>query len=152
MKQVWRICWNVRISGIRKNASARSSPRCRRTAVINSITIPSTACFALRGLLGKGLAFPYDFGFIPSTLGMDGDPLDVVVLMDEPAHVGCLLDVRIIGLIEPLQAEDGKRITNDRLVGVTLYSYSHENLRSINEVSTCSRQKSLNILSTAVQE
>jgi hypothetical protein len=52
---------------------------------------PSTGLFMLGGLLPEGMAFPCDFGFIPGTLGDDGDPLDVIVLMDAPAHVGCLL-------------------------------------------------------------
>ena len=92
--------------------------------------------FTLGGLLPEGLAFPFDFGFIPSTLGEDGDPLDVMVLMDEPAHVGCLLDVRIVGVIEATQSEKRKRTTNNRLVGVAVHSYSHENIESINDVST----------------
>jgi inorganic pyrophosphatase len=50
--------------------------------------------FLLGGLLPEGMMFPFDFGFIPSTLGGDGDPLDIMVLMDAPAHVGCLMDVR----------------------------------------------------------
>jgi len=50
--------------------------------------------FSLGGLLPEGMAFPFDFGFIPCTQGDDGDPLDIMILMDEPAHVGCLLDVR----------------------------------------------------------
>ena len=53
----------------------------------------------LGGLLPEGMMFPFDFGFIPSTLGEDGDPLDILVLMDAPAHVGCLIEVRIIGII-----------------------------------------------------
>ena len=61
---------------------------------------PQFEIFKLGGLLPEGLAFPYDFGFIPSTLGDDGDPMDVMVLMDEPAHVGCLVDVRLIGVME----------------------------------------------------
>src|SRR3984893_11401569 len=68
---------------------------------------PEFEMFTLGGLLPEGLAFPYDFGFIPSTLGDDGDPLDVMVVMDEPAHVGCLLDVRLVGVIEAEQTEDG---------------------------------------------
>src|SRR5207248_7258149 len=80
--------------------------------------------FSLGGLLPEGLSFPYDFGFIPSTRSDDGDPLDVMVLMDEPAHVGCLLDVRIIGVIEATQIEDGKQTINNRLVGVAYHSYS----------------------------
>src|SRR5215813_5255093 len=60
---------------------------------------PDSNLFQLAGLLPEGMMFPFDFGFIPSTLGEDGDPLDIMVLMDAPAHVGCLLDVRIIGVI-----------------------------------------------------
>lgn len=92
--------------------------------------------FALGGLLGEGLAFPFDFGFIPSTRGDDGDPLDVMVLMDEPAHVGCLLDVRIIGVIEAEQIQDGKKpVSNDRLVAVAVHSYSHENITELKQVN-----------------
>ena len=50
----------------------------------------------------------FDFGFSPSTLAEDGDPLDILVLMDAPAHVGCLIEVRIIGIINAKQSEDGK--------------------------------------------
>jgi len=59
--------------------------------------------FKLAGLLPEGMMFPFDFGFIPATLGGDGDPLDVMVLMDEPAHVGCLVDIRVIGVIQAIQ-------------------------------------------------
>jgi inorganic pyrophosphatase len=60
----------------------------------------------LDGLLPEGMMFPFDFGFIPSTLGEDGDPVDILVLMDAPAHVGCLIEVRITGIIT---AADGRR-------------------------------------------
>src|ERR1700692_1329454 len=76
---------------------------------------PESSLFMLGGLLPEGMMFPFDFGFIPSTLGGDGDPLDVMVIMDEPAHVGCLLDIRIIGVIEAKQTEKGETETNDRL-------------------------------------
>src|ERR1044071_9297755 len=77
--------------------------------------------FMLGGLLPEGMMFPFDFGFIPSTLGADGDPLDILVLMDAPAHVGCLIDVRIIGIINAVQSEDGKTESNDRLLGVAMH-------------------------------
>ncbi len=60
-----------------------------------------TGLFKLGGLLPEGMMFPFDFGFIPSTLAPDGDPVDILVLMDAPAHVGCLLDVRVIGVRLP---------------------------------------------------
>lgn len=96
---------------------------------------PDSGLFALGGLLPEGMMFPFDFGFIPSTLGSDGDPLDIMVLMDAPTHVGCLLDVRIIGMIEARQTQDGKTETNDRLLGVAVHSYTHEDLKSIDDVS-----------------
>ena len=46
---------------------------------------PKQRVFKVKCLLPKGMAFPYDFGFIPSTLGDDGDPLDVLVLMEAGA-------------------------------------------------------------------
>jgi inorganic pyrophosphatase len=96
---------------------------------------PKSGLFKLGGLLPEGMTFPFDFGFVPSTLGDDGDPLDVMVLMDAPAHVGCLMDVRIIGVIEAKQTEGKKTEKNDRLLGVAVHSYNHEGLHNIDSVS-----------------
>ena len=96
---------------------------------------PGSNLFKLGGLLPEGMMFPFDFGFIPSTLGDDGDPVDVMVLMDAPAHAGCLIDVRIIGIIEAKQTQDGKTESNDRLLAVAVHSYEHEDLETIDEVS-----------------
>jgi len=75
--------------------------------------------FKLGGVLPSGASFPFDFGFVPSTVGGDGDPLDVLVLMDEPAFTGCLVRVRLVGVVEAEQTErDGETTRNDRLIGV----------------------------------
>lgn len=95
---------------------------------------PDSNLFLLAGLLPEGMSFPYDFGFLPSTVGDDGDPLDVMVLMDSAAHVGCLMDIRIIGIIEAEQTQDGKTKENNRLLGVAVHSYTHERLTSIEQV------------------
>ena len=44
-------------------------------------------------LLPEGMMFPFDFGFLPSTLGEDGDPLDIMVMLEAPAPMGCLIEV-----------------------------------------------------------
>ena len=62
----------------------------------------------------------------------------MMVLMEEPAHVGCLLDVRLIGVIEAKQIENGKSTVNNRLIAVSVHSYAHEKLKSLSDV-----QKSL---------
>ena len=52
---------------------------------------PDDQVFVLKKVLPTGMAFPYDFGFVPSTRAEDRDPVDVLVLMDEPAFAGCVL-------------------------------------------------------------
>jgi inorganic pyrophosphatase len=92
--------------------------------------------FALGGVLPAGAVFPFDFGYIPATRGEDGDPLDVLILMDEPAFVGCLVPARLIGVIEAEQTErDGKRERNDRLIAVATNSHNHHDVRSLKDVS-----------------
>ena len=92
--------------------------------------------FKLGGVLPAGAVFPFDFGFVPSTLGGDGDPLDVLVLMDEPAFAGCLVAVRLIGVIEAEQTErDGETMRNDRLIGVAAKAHNHRHVRSLDELS-----------------
>ena len=95
---------------------------------------PKLQVFALSAVLPVGASFPFDFGFVPRTLGEDGDPLDVLMLMDEPAFPGCMLQARLIGVIEAKQTEDGKTIRNDRLIGVATESHLHRRLRSLKEV------------------
>jgi inorganic pyrophosphatase len=97
---------------------------------------PKSGLFKLHGLLPEGMLFPFDFGFIPATLGGDGDPLDVMVLMDAPAHVGCLVDIRIVGVIAARQTEGERTERNDRLLGVAVHSYQHEDITTIKDVST----------------
>lgn len=92
--------------------------------------------FKLGGVLAVGLFFPFDFGYIPQTLGGDGDPLDVLVLMDEPAFVGCLIPSRLIGVIAAEQTEDRKTETNDRLVAVASNSRVHKDIKSINDLNS----------------
>src|SRR5436190_6640997 len=62
--------------------------------------------FRLGSVLPAGSTFPYDFGFVPGTKAADGDPLDVLLLMDEPAFPGCLITARILGVIEAEQGEN----------------------------------------------
>jgi inorganic pyrophosphatase len=74
--------------------------------------------FALKKVLPAGMAFPYDFGFVPSTVAEDGDPVDVLVLMDEPGAVGCLLQCTAVGIIEGEQGSKKVRERNDRIVAI----------------------------------
>src|SRR5215831_10225087 len=55
--------------------------------------------FRLDKLLPMGASFPVDFGFVPGTRAEGGDPLDVVVLGEEPTFPGCIMTVRLLGII-----------------------------------------------------
>lgn len=94
--------------------------------------VPECDCFELATTLPEGMAFPFDFGFVPSTLGDDGDPLDVLVLMDSPVIAGCVLRCRLIGVIEAREKDRGKRWErNDRLIAVASHARTHEGVTAL---------------------
>ena len=97
---------------------------------------PARQAFRLSHVLPTGMAFPFDFGFVPETRAGDDDPLDVLVLTDAPLPVGCLVEVRLIGVIEVEQREtDGTVVRNDRLIGVAEESTTHRETRDLRDVS-----------------
>lgn len=83
---------------------------------------PTTGLFELAGMLPTGMSFPLAFGFVPSTVAEDGDPVDVLVLAEEDLPIGCLLTVRMLGVIEAEQTEEGKTVRNDRLIAKAAHS------------------------------
>jgi inorganic pyrophosphatase len=93
------------------------------------------ALFGLSGVLPLGAVFPFDFGFVPSTKAPDGDPLDVLVLMDEPAFAGCLVACRLVAVIEAEQTEDGATTRNDRLIAVAEESRDHGDVRDLDDLN-----------------
>ncbi len=95
---------------------------------------PEAGAFELSALLPEGMSFPLDFGFVPSTLAEDGDPLDVLVLHDEPCAVGALVDVRLIGVIEADQRGEKGTTRNDRLVAVSCVSRLYGQVKTIDDL------------------
>src|SRR6476620_9995171 len=91
--------------------------------------------YKLKAVLPHGSVFPFDFGSIPGTVADDGDPLDVLVLMDEPVFIGCLIEARLVGVIEAEQSEDGKTERNDRLIAVAAKSPTHAEVKSLSDLS-----------------
>ncbi|GAC1429123.1 MAG: inorganic diphosphatase [Acidobacteriaceae bacterium] len=92
---------------------------------------PEQAVFMLKKVLPAGMVFPWDFGFLPSTLAPDGDPIDVLLLMDEPAYPGCAVRARLIGVIEGEQIDGKKKIRNDRLVAVADMNHQYANIKKL---------------------
>jgi inorganic pyrophosphatase len=95
---------------------------------------PDQGIFALKKVLPAGMVFPYDFGFLPQTLAPDGDPIDVLLLMDEPAFPGCAVKARLIGVIEGEQLDGKEKVRNDRLVAVAEANHMYANIRKLKDL------------------
>jgi len=95
---------------------------------------PKRGVFELKKVLPAGMSFPYDFGFVPSTLADDGDPIDVLVLMDEPAFPSCVVGCRLIGVIEGETTEDGQTERNDRLIAIEDHTHSFEIVKTLSDL------------------
>jgi inorganic pyrophosphatase len=95
---------------------------------------PEQKIYVLKSALPAGMYFPYDFGFVPRTMADDGDPLDVLVLMEEPAFPGCALMARIIGVIEGEQTSSKGTTRNDRLVAIAETARTYEHLKTIKDI------------------
>ena len=95
---------------------------------------PDCDCMQLSTVLPEGMVFPYDFGFIPSTVGDDGDPLDVLILMDAPVVPGCVIRARLIGVIEAEQSEGGHWVRNDRLIAVATHAQTYNQAKRLSDL------------------
>ena len=84
--------------------------------------------------LAAGHVFPYNFGFIPGTLGEDGDCLDVLLIFEEPLFVGCMVVARPVGVILAMQSQKKRMIRNDRLVAVAVNDESKRSTHSLSEL------------------
>jgi inorganic pyrophosphatase len=90
--------------------------------------------FELKTVLPAGMAFPYVFGFVPSAQAEDGDPVDVLVLMDEPTFTGCVVKCRIIGIIEGEQVGKKEKVRNDRIIAVEKHDHSFADIKHIDDL------------------
>jgi inorganic pyrophosphatase len=92
--------------------------------------------FTLTKPLMLGLAFPFDFGFVPSTLAEDGDPIDAMVLHDAATWPGLVIRCRVIGAVKVAQRErKGPRVRNDRLMVVPEEDHRGEDLKDARRLS-----------------
>ncbi|ANP56262.1 inorganic pyrophosphatase [Streptomyces griseochromogenes] len=80
-------------------------------------------------------AYPADYGFVENTLGEDGDPLDALVILDEPTFPGCLIKCRAIGMFRMTDEAGG----DDKLLCVPSTDPRVEHLRDIHHVSEFDR-------------
>ena len=93
-----------------------------------------TGLIKLKRALPAGMVFPFDFGFIPSTIAEDGDPMDILILTDAPTFSGCLVESKVLGIIKVEQEDDGEKVRNDRVIAVQLKSRLYSNVETIEDL------------------
>jgi inorganic pyrophosphatase len=94
---------------------------------------PTLAAFTLSRPLPLGAAYPYDWGFVPSTRAGDGDPIDAMVLWDGTSFPGIVLPTRPIGLlrVEQTNPTSGRRERNDRVFVLPVKAPRFEHIKTI---------------------
>lgn len=93
-----------------------------------------TDLIKLKKVLPAGMVFPFDFGFIPSTIAEDGDPMDILVLTDSPTFPGCLVESKVLGIIKVEQKKKGEKVRNDRIIAVQLNSRMYSSASNIDDL------------------
>jgi inorganic pyrophosphatase len=94
-----------------------------------------TGLFRAKKVLALGLTFPFPFGFLPSTRGEDGDPLDVMVITHLHLWPGTLVNLRLLGAIKLEQEQhDRETVRNDRLIGVPVIEGDESNITRLSDI------------------
>ena len=91
-----------------------------------------TGQIRLDRMLFTSTRYPYDYGFVENTLSLDGDPLDALVMLDEPTFPGCVVSVRAIGMLRMSDEAGG----DDKLLCVAAGDIGKDNLRNISDLPT----------------
>lgn len=94
-----------------------------------------TQMFKLKKILQRGMVFPFHFGFIPGTCAEDGDPLDVLVLMDQKSWPGCIIECNLIGVMEAEETKNGKTVRNDRLIATAEAADNYTDTKELEDLS-----------------
>ncbi|TVQ10366.1 MAG: inorganic diphosphatase [Leptolyngbya sp. DLM2.Bin27] len=87
--------------------------------------------FILDRVLFSSVKYPYDYGFVPNTLADDGDPLDGMVLMDEPTFPGCVIASRPIGMLEMIDGGD----RDEKILCVPAADPRYAHVKSLDDVA-----------------
>ncbi|WP_204140231.1 inorganic diphosphatase [Halomicronema sp. CCY15110] len=83
-------------------------------------------------VLFSSVQYPYDYGFVPNTLADDGDPLDGMVLMDQPTFPGCVIAARPIGMLEMIDGGD----RDEKILCVPAEDPRYADVKSLDDIAT----------------
>jgi len=103
---------------------------------------PHLGVFSVSRELPLGVTYPFDWGFIPGTLGDDGDPLDALVLHHSSTYPGVLLPCRILGMVEIVQREGkGRPEVNNRIIATPCWHTALDDLEEARDLPKTAREQ-----------
>jgi inorganic pyrophosphatase len=123
-----------------------------RSSIVKLKYEPELGAITASRALPLGFAYPYDWGFVPSTRAPDGDPVDALVYWDVPTFPGVVLRCRALGVLELEQdsRSGGGRVRNDRLVAVPLKHERGELLGSVHDLPARVRDELAHFFTSAI--
>lgn len=102
---------------------------------------PELGAISLSRPLPAGLAYPYDWGFVPSTKAEDGDPLDALIVSDVGTYPGVVLPCRPVAVVRVDQKEGNSRERNDRVIFVMSGAPRQEHLKGPDDFPKRTREE-----------
>jgi inorganic pyrophosphatase len=103
--------------------------------------------------LPVGLTFPFDWGFVPSTRGPDGDPIDAFAMWDVPAFPGVVLPCRALGVLQieqnAVNFERSRRVRNDRVLALPVAARRESHWKSLDDIPQRVRDECVQFVLTA---
>ena len=93
--------------------------------------------FRLDRTLYSPLHYPGDYGFIPGTLADDGDPLDVLCLMQDPTFTGCLMAVRPVGVLDLTD----NRENDQKILAVPNHNPRYDQIHTMDQIFSHARRE-----------
>ncbi len=91
---------------------------------------PRAGTFLLDRALYSPMHYPAEYGFIPGTIAEDGDPLDVLCLIDHPTFAGCLIEVRPVGILDLID----QTTTDQKIIATPVNDPRYERVRTIEDL------------------
>ena len=92
----------------------------------------ATGLLKLDRVIYSSFHYPVNYGFIPQTLGYDGDPLDILIICSQSIQPLCLVEAAVIGNMQML--DSGKQ--DDKIIAVALHDPSVNHIKNMDEVPT----------------
>lgn len=111
---------------------------------------PDLGVFMLSRSLTLGLSYPFDWGFVPSTVAPDGDPIDALILHNVTTSPGMVLKCRPIAILDVAQTERRRTIRNDRLMVVPCDSAIYDGASDLGDLPQSMRHQAEEFFSAAV--